>query len=592
MADMASRVASLEKSVAQARQARSSAINATIAETSTDVPSAPPAAFDANSGNDRSPEDIIVQKGSSTQYFNESLLSGIMKQEHNIKNILTPPLTGSLPAPASSPYNAQGILSAPILSVPPASLHPPQQLAIRLWNLFVESVEVKVYSTIDNPSTAPLENLALCFAIYFASTSSLDTPNPQITLEQDSHALLLRFKLGLEQTLAHGDFLDHPTVTGLQALAIYLAALRVQNRGKGMWILNGLAIRIAQSLGLHRDGERLGLSPFQSEMRRRLWWHLVTRDSRGGEDYGLESTNSLLMGSDVDLPRNLDDTDLHPELQSLPPAKNYWTPMTFSLINIDLTRTMQKLAVLAASSSPSCPPNEAERAQIFKETRERIDKWLRFCNPIIPLQNLTLSCSQFLLRKRDFVTKLQWILLQPSRPQADFATEENLIEALEILEPRLSLEHGLLSQFTWIEKAYPQYHVAMYILWHLCVRPEGPNIDRAWRAVDAVFSQETADSTSFRSGSNSTILVALRAKAISVKEKARKRKDNGSVSTANRSSERPSEEYQSVFAGPSPCLPGDALADEPGLDFSNAEWPDWSAVVQDYQFDLPNFFWH
>ncbi len=47
-------------------------------------------------------------------------------------------------------------------------------------------------------------------------------------------------------------------------------------------------------------GKRLGLSPFQSEIRRRLWWHIISRDSRSGEEYGLELANSRLLDSDVD----------------------------------------------------------------------------------------------------------------------------------------------------------------------------------------------------------------------------------------------------------------------------------------------------
>ncbi|KAK3079905.1 hypothetical protein LTS18_003622 [Coniosporium uncinatum] len=94
--------------------------------------------------------------------------------------------------------------------------------------------------------------------------------------------------------------------------------------GKGLWILNGLAIRVAQSFGLHRDGVRLGLSPFQCEIWRRLWWHLLSRDGRAGENYGLENTNSLLLTSDVGLPINIDDADLRPKTQHLSSPKEGW----------------------------------------------------------------------------------------------------------------------------------------------------------------------------------------------------------------------------------------------------------------------------
>lgn len=127
-------------------------------------------------------------------------------------------------------------------------------------------------------------------------------------------------------------------------------------------------------MGLHRDGERLGLSPFQSEIRRRLWWHLLSRDGRAGEDYGLENTKGLLLMSDVSLPLNVDDADLYPGMEELPTAKTGLTPMTFSRVNIDLVKSMQKLAAIATSSSPSSSPSEDVRAQIINETRARIEE--------------------------------------------------------------------------------------------------------------------------------------------------------------------------------------------------------------------------
>jgi hypothetical protein len=94
-----------------------------------------------------------------------------------------------------------------------------------------------------------------------------------------------------------------------------------------------------------------------------------------------------------------------------------------------------------------------------------------------------------LLRKLDFITRLQWFSLKPLASCEKFATEENLVEALEILAPRLVSEDDLLKQFARARKAYPQYYVTMYVLQHLCVKPEGPNVDRAWEAVEISFQQ-------------------------------------------------------------------------------------------------------
>lgn len=69
---------------------------------------------------------------------------------------------------------------------------------------------------------------------------------------------------------------------------------------------------------LKKEGERLGLSPFQADIRRRLWWHLLSRDTRAGEDHDLETSNGYLLTSDVDLPANINDYDLTPEMKEPP----------------------------------------------------------------------------------------------------------------------------------------------------------------------------------------------------------------------------------------------------------------------------------
>lgn len=142
---------------------------------------------------------------------------------------------------SASPFTASGILSAPVFSLAPSNFHPPKRVAVRLWNLYVNNVdgcaglkllhlptdEVRIYSTIDEPVSAPLDNHALCLAIFYATTITLDDKEAHEILEQERCTQLLKFKIGMEQAFAQGDFLDRPTMTGLHALAIYLVCIFV-----------------------------------------------------------------------------------------------------------------------------------------------------------------------------------------------------------------------------------------------------------------------------------------------------------------------------------------------------------------------------
>lgn len=91
--------------------------------------------------------------------------------------------------------------------------------------LHLPTDEVRVYSVINDPTAAVSEDLALNFAIYFSSTVSLDAAEATVILGQDKQSMLLRFKFGLEQAFAHGDFLDRPSISGLHALAIYVVCI-------------------------------------------------------------------------------------------------------------------------------------------------------------------------------------------------------------------------------------------------------------------------------------------------------------------------------------------------------------------------------
>ncbi|KAK9771942.1 putative Transcription factor domain-containing protein [Seiridium cardinale] len=591
---MAARISSLERSLAKANASiksgrpvpENSETNEVVEGSSSIRPCTSTSADDASPARK---EEGVIQQGSASLYFNEALLSRVVEEEHKAGSSLLTSQT-DFPRPFSSPFDACGIISSPYPTQSPSLFLPPKPLAVKLWRIFLNNVEacaaskilhiptdeIKIYSTIDNPTAASFEDLALSHAVYFAATVSIDSTEAPVVLGRDATGLLFNLKIGFEQALAQGNFLDCPTVTTLQALAIYLSALRVHNRGTGIWILNGLAIRAAQSLGIHRDGEQLGLSPFQSEIRRRLWWHLLGRDGRAGEDCGLESVGGQSPASNIKLPLNIDDGAIHAEMVQLPSAKKGWTAMTFSLVNIELSRTMQTLAAAISTSQPSSStPNQDAREQIINDTRQWVDKQLEHCNPVIPEHRLTIKCSHFLLRKLDFITRLQWSLqLHPDKWHQDVITEENLAEALEILQPRLVGEDDMMKQFAWARKAYPQYHIAMYVLWHLCVKPIGPNANKAWMAIDNLFSREICDTQARRFGPKSALLEGLRAKAVSVRDRNQDQDQRGN-STASDATFGSTLAYDHVGIG------GETL------DFNGAEdlWPDWGTLIQTFQCD-------
>ncbi|KAF8600446.1 hypothetical protein BDV93DRAFT_546391 [Ceratobasidium sp. AG-I] len=69
------------------------------------------------------------------------------------------------------------------------------------------------------------------------------------------------------------------TTTLLSAHLLATRFLIISRTPADAWSLLGATLRLAQALGLHRDGARLGLPPTEAERRRRLWAHLFYADA-------------------------------------------------------------------------------------------------------------------------------------------------------------------------------------------------------------------------------------------------------------------------------------------------------------------------
>lgn len=120
--------------------------------------------------------------------------------------------------------------------------YPDTKLALRLWNVYVKSVDPvlkilhvptvqsTVIATILEPRSARSSTLALTFAIYFAAVTALchdNNCNDPIDLPWEKPTLLKRYKISLDRLLLVTDLMNQPEMTALQALAIYVVSTEV-----------------------------------------------------------------------------------------------------------------------------------------------------------------------------------------------------------------------------------------------------------------------------------------------------------------------------------------------------------------------------
>ncbi|KAL1864834.1 hypothetical protein VTK73DRAFT_5614 [Phialemonium thermophilum] len=126
----------------------------------------------------------------------------------------------------------------------------------------------------------------------------------------------------------------------LQTEVLLLHAQKtIAPRHQDAWTQLGLVVRMAMSMGLHRDpSEFPQLTPFQAETRRRLWYTIMDMDLH------LSLAASLPCATregeyTCRPPRNVNDEDLYPEMKELPPSKPF-DHFTDSLLQAYAAKTL------------------------------------------------------------------------------------------------------------------------------------------------------------------------------------------------------------------------------------------------------------
>ncbi|CAI6337991.1 unnamed protein product [Periconia digitata] len=109
----------------------------------------------------------------------------------------------------------------------------------------------------------------------------------------------------------------------LEVMVLYFMSeyLRSRDVQFGQWLRVGMIVRTAFRMGYHREPSRFpNISPFQAEMRRRLWTIILQVDLMSSVAVGLPIMVSHSL-PDVREPRNLEEDDMYEEMTELPPSR-------------------------------------------------------------------------------------------------------------------------------------------------------------------------------------------------------------------------------------------------------------------------------
>ncbi|KAJ5808022.1 hypothetical protein N7474_009291 [Penicillium riverlandense] len=415
-----------------------------------------------------SEEEDTTSPESSTTSGHEGFLFGFYSLSHSLREH-HPPLTK-----VSVLWEAYNENVAPLIVI----VHKPTAR-----NLFIEAAQ--------HPETLDKNSEALVFAMYLSAIVSMTPAQCMNQFGEDREIAVKRYRFAVEQALAKANFLNTQSLVLLQAAVLFLIAVRREDDSKFVWSMTSIVLRLAQSLGIHRDGTNFALKPFETEIRRRLWWHIVLMDSRSSEDHG---TDPLINEntSDTRLPLNVNDDELSPDMVNPPEEREGCTDVTFLLIRCEIIGALRRANYVCPGSKfrmgedgPSI--NRCERMiQVINDRVE--ERYIKQCDMNVPIHWAAATVGRLILAKL-------WLIVHHPMTRRDRvtqvsqATRESLfITAIEVLEfGRLMETNEKTAKWSWLFRTNMQWHGIAFVLSEVCVRPICPVTDRAWNAITSLY---------------------------------------------------------------------------------------------------------
>ena len=395
----------------------------------------------------------------------------------------------------------------------------------------------------------------------------------------------------------------------MQALVLFLIPSRFCYDPHTYWILTGVAIRIGQRMGLHRDGEKLGLPPFDVQMRRRLFYQLLPLDGFASQMSG--SSLAIMLDWDTEQPLNINDNQIWPGMTETPQEQQGATEMMFCLARSCVGKFFAKAGkpMHTGSSRDFNNYNDFE-PMISQAEKEVEEKYIRYCDIVNPLHFLTISsarCAITALRLRIRLPRFKSRTVTNADRRELFRLSQKIIDT-----DTATCAHASLQRFRW--------HVRPFFLWgswdsviyvvtslrrsDLLSHAE---IDAAWNRVEQVYNHHTELLESKRALQIAVGRVTLKAwianpPSSSVPEPAfittlrslHKLNSGSRAERQNSNATAPHAEKDAVSTNtPSPASDANALLGSlPGgmdIDMGNdfnldtADWIFWDRLMQDYQ---------
>ena len=375
---------------------------------------------------DRSFGRLVLDEGKS-RFISNSFWANLSEEVEDVRSILHDPsdddsdISPGASMPESPDHHHGFVFSHASSPEAVHSSHPSPRVILEYWRVFQEnvdplikllhlpSVEQQLQALKENPGSASKGFEALMFSIYFTAVTSLSGEDCEAIAGESRQTLLARYRRGTERALARADFMVTDEIIVLQALVLFIISLRRHEDPRMLWSMTGLLARVAVTLGLHRDPTNFGLSPFDTEIRRRLFWSICNVDVRLSEDFGADPI-IFEHTFDTRYPLNISDADFQPDMGVMQDQEGI-TEMTFSLIRYEVAEAVRKITYAPPAVGKSAmkfqPVSIQDKERWIEDCHQHLEeKYLRFCDMNQPIHWVICTVARLILAKMWLTVRL------------------------------------------------------------------------------------------------------------------------------------------------------------------------------------------
>ncbi|KAF3013342.1 hypothetical protein E8E15_001854 [Penicillium rubens] len=322
---------------------------------------------------------------------------------------------------------------------------------------------------------------ALLFSVCYAAVASMKAHICPSVLDVDRDTAIQDCRRAVSQGLRRANFISSQSLSALQAAVLFLLCYRVGGDTRLVWAESAVVIRVAQAQGVHRDGRNFALPPFETEMRRRLWWHICMLDMLSSGDQGVDTQIRPEM-FDTQFPSNIDDDDIALCMTDWPLPKTGFTNITICIMTCQIMT-----GILWPRQCGYSDMSTHDRENLVTALGKRLhEQYIDHFNLDIPIHWVVATVVRLQLSKAWLATQFQ----SGASDVKSFRHDDRVFEtALELAQFSYLLHTNEgTPQWSWLCTSFKEWHVVAFILSELCLRPLSPETDHAWDVVTKIYS--------------------------------------------------------------------------------------------------------